>query len=279
MATVRAITRNAKAPRRPKPSRVTTVRLTVEYDGTAFCGFQWQPAERTVAGVLETALSTIFEETVKVSAAGRTDSGAHASGQVISFQTAAAFPFDRLVPALTSLLPRDLSVRDGVLVPDGFSARHSAFERTYVYAIRNAPEPSALLARYAHFVWVPLDLDRFGDGAAQLIGEHDFRSFCGVLPEQGTTVRQLSALTVERRDELVRVSLSASGFLHRMARTIVGTLIECAAGRRDPASLGAVLAARYRAAAGSSAPAHGLYLAGVRYPDYDSFREPPLFAA
>jgi tRNA pseudouridine38-40 synthase len=258
---------------------VTTIRLAVEYDGTLFCGFQWQPSVRTVAGVLETALSSIFEATVKVSAAGRTDAGAHATGQVISFKTTAAFPFDKLVAALSSVLPRDLSVRDAAVASDGFSARHSALERTYVYAIRNAREPSALVARYAYHVWSPLNLDDFGDGAARLIGEHDFRSFCGVLPEQGTTVRHLSALTVECRDDLVRVSLTASGFLHRMARTIVGTLIECGLGRRDAASVSAALAARDRAAAGISAPAHGLYLAGVRYPEYDSFREPPLFAA
>lgn len=235
---------------------------------------------RTVAGELERVLSGLLRHPVKVTAAGRTDAGVHASGQVVSFKTQAAFPFDRLAIALNSTLPQDVSVREVAIVNDAFSARFSAVERAYVYAIYNAREPSPLLARYAYHAWMPIDLDRFLEGARYLIGEHDFRSFCGMLPERGPTIRTLKRLDAQRRGDLIRVEIRADGFLHRMVRTIVGTLTECGNGRRDPAEIPRILQARDRAAAGLTAPAQGLYLAGVRYKDgYDSFTEPPVTSA
>ena len=252
--------------------------MTVEYDGTDFCGFQWQPGVRTVAGALEAALSGLLKEEVKIAGAGRTDSGVHASGQVVSFLTARPFPFDRLTIALNSALPGDLSVRESAVVRNGFSARFSARQRTYVYAILARPQPSALLARCAYHVWSPLDLAPMLEAAAALGGTHDFRSFCGVPPEGDNTVRSIRHLQLERRGELIRIEVAADGFLHHMVRTIVGTLVECGTGRRPPATLPAVLEARARAAAGHNAPANGLYLAGVRYEDgYDSYAEPPIF--
>jgi tRNA pseudouridine38-40 synthase len=232
---------------------------------------------RTVAGVLEAAVSLILKEPVKVSSAGRTDAGVHAVGQVVSFSTMRPFPFDRLVVALNSELPDDLSVREVAIVPDDFSARFSALERTYVYAILNRREPSALLARRAFHVWLPLDTGAMLAAAPHLLGERDFRSFCGVLPESGATVRTLRRLDITGRGELIRIEMSADGFLHRMVRTIVGTLVECGSGRRTAESVAAIVAARDRAASGNTAPAHGLYLAGVRYEGYDSYCEPPIF--
>ncbi len=234
-----------------------------------------QATGRTVGGELERSLSQLFEYPTKISGAGRTDTGVHASGQVISFITARSFPFDRLAIALNSVLPSDISVRDVAIVRDGFSARFSARERTYVYAIFNRPDRSALTAhRSFHVYRRPLDLDAMRAAAAHLIGNHDFRSFCGVLPENGVTTREVRSLDIEAHDEFVRLQIRADGFLHRMVRTIVGTLVECGLHRRDPSSLPSVLAARDRRAAGLTAPAHGLYLAGVRYDDYDSYREP-----
>jgi len=260
-------------------SESANVRLTVEYDGTAFCGFQFQPAARTVAGDLEAALSQLFEEPVKLSAAGRTDAGVHACGQVVNFTTARTrFPFDRLALALNSALRNDVSVREVAIVDAGFSARFSATERSYVYAIFNRPQASALLARYAAHVWTPIDLDRFADASRALIGKHDFRAFCATLPDNGITVRTIHALTVRQRGHLIRVQITGDGFLHKMVRTIVGTLIECGTGRRDPESMRAILAARDRQTAGPTAVPHGLYLAGVLYRDgYDSYCEPPIF--
>jgi tRNA pseudouridine38-40 synthase len=235
---------------------------------------------RTVAGELEGVLSHLLQHPVKITAAGRTDAGVHATGQVISFKTPAAFPFERLEIALNSALPKDVGVRDVAIVDEDFSARFSAVERAYVYAIHNRREPSPLLGRYAFHSWRPIDVDRFLEGAQHLLGEHDFRSFCGMLPESGPTIRTVKMLDATRAGDLIRVEVRADGFLHRMVRTIVGTLAECGAGRRNPADIPRILQARDRAAAGLTAPPQGLYLAGVRYNDgYDSFSEPPITSA
>jgi tRNA pseudouridine38-40 synthase len=158
---------------------LSTVRLAVENDGTDFHGFQSQPEIRTVAGVLEAALSRLLCEPVKIAAAGRTDAGVHASGQVVSFTTARKFPFEKLCIALNSELPRDVGAREATVVDAPFSARFSAERRTYVYAIFNRRQPSPLLARHAYHVWLPLDLDAMLAAAPLLLGERDVRSFCG----------------------------------------------------------------------------------------------------
>ena len=214
---------------------------------------------------------------MKITAAGRTDAGVHATGQVVSWKTEATFPFERFAIAANSLLSKDVSIREVTTVAEEFSARFSAVERAYVYAIYNAPEPSPLLAHYAYHVWTAIDLDAFVEGARRLIGEHDFRSFCGMLPESGPTIRTVKELNVGRQGEIIRIEIRADGFLHRMVRTIIGTLVECATNRRVPSNISEILAARDRSAAGLTAPPNGLYLAGVKYHDgFDSFKEPPI---
>ena len=256
------------------------VRAVVEYDGTNFLGMQAQRVGRTVAGELERALSLLLHETTKVTSAGRTDTGVHASGQVISFKTERAFPFERLPIAMNNNLAPDCSVREASVVDHPFSARFSAVERTYVYAIVNRQQRSALLSHAAYHVYKPLDLDAMRAGARHLIGEHDFRSFCGMLPESGPTIREVRGIDLRRTGDMIRLQITADGFLHRMVRTIVGTLVECGTQRRDPESIRESLAARDRRLAGHTAPPQGLYLAGVRYDDgFDSYGEPPVFAA
>jgi tRNA pseudouridine38-40 synthase len=239
---------------------------------------------RTVAGVLEEALSRLFGEPIKVTGAGRTDSGVHASGQVVSLATTASFAFERLPIALNAQLPDDCSVREAGIVESGFSARFAALERTYVYAILNRPQPSALLRRYAWHVPQRLNLSALRAAAERMLGEHDFRGFCGAPPEGSagegaSTVRTLSRFEIEQRGALLRLEVVAKGFLHRMVRTLVGTVTEVGRGRRQGGELSEILARGERCAAGPVAPAAGLYLAGVRYADgYDSFAEPPILA-
>ncbi|HEX3467365.1 MAG TPA: tRNA pseudouridine(38-40) synthase TruA [Candidatus Elarobacter sp.] len=249
-----------------------TYRLVVEYDGSAFAGLQYQPDLRTVAGVLEAALSRIFHAPVKIAAAGRTDAGVHAVGQVVSFSADRPFPLDRLVLAINGNLADDVVVRDAVQVRDGFSARFDARERTYQYLVHNRGFGSALWRRRAWFVPRPIDDARFVAAGQPLLGAHDFASYCAEPPAYGGTVRDLRGLGVARHGDLLRVTLRGDGFLHRMVRLIVGTLVECATGYREVAFAGEALEARRRGAAGTTAPAHGLYLAGVRYDDFDSFR-------
>jgi tRNA pseudouridine38-40 synthase len=251
---------------------VPTYRLVVEYDGTAFHGLQYQPALRTVAGSLEGPLSRLFHEAVKITAAGRTDAGVHATGQVVSFSAERAFPAERLALALNAGTPADLVVRDVALVPDGFSARFDALERAYDYLILNRGFPSAVWRARAWHVARAIDDARFRAAAAPLLGEHDFVTYCGELPERGGTVREVRAIELVRRDDLLRVTVRGNAFLHRMVRVMVGTLVGCATGYRDVDFARRALESRERGAAGATAPAHGLYLAGVRYAGFDTYR-------
>ena len=250
-----------------------TYRLVVEYDGTAFRGLQYQPPPlRTVAGSLESALARLFPDAPKITAAGRTDAGVHATGQVVSFASERGFPIERLGLALNANTPPDLVVRAAELADDAFSARFDALERVYDYLVLDRPAPSALWRARAWFVPRTIDLERLAAAAAPLHGEHDFVSYCGELPERGGTVREVREIRAERDGALLRITVRGNAFLHRMVRVIVGTLVACATGYREIGFAGAALAARDREAAGPTAPAHGLYLAGVRYADLDTYR-------
>jgi tRNA pseudouridine38-40 synthase len=215
-----------------------------------------------------------------VTVAGRTDAGVHAAGQVISFSAHDAFPVDKLSIALNSELPPDLTARDAVRAERDFSARHSALERRYAYAVLARRDPSAVLRRFVHHEYRPLDIERMRVGAAHLLGEHDFVTFCGVLPDRGGTIRTVDAIEIERAGEIVRFEVRGASFLHRMVRIMVGTLLDIGAGRREPDDVAAMLAARDRRSAGTTAPPQGLILAGVAYPDFSSasphFTWPPV---
>jgi tRNA pseudouridine38-40 synthase len=250
---------------------VPTYRLVVEYDGTAFHGLQYQPGLRTVAGTLEDALSKLFHAPVKITAAGRTDAGVHATGQVVSFRAERAFPIERLALAINGNTPADLVVFGPAIVNADFSARFDARERRYEYIVQNG-SPSALWRLRAWHVPRPIDDERFRAAAAPLLGEHDFASYCGDPPPFGGTVRAIEAIALSRRGNLLRVGVRGNGFLHHMVRIVVGTLVECATGYRDVSFAREALEACRRGAAGTAAPAHGLYLAGVRYDGFDSYR-------
>jgi tRNA pseudouridine38-40 synthase len=247
-------------------------RCVIEYDGTAFHGWQYQPGLRTVCGEVEATLSDLYAEPIKLTAAGRTDTGVHATGQVVSFCARRTFPIDRLALALNARLPPDISARDAAIVTEGFSARFDALTRTYEYLVLNRQTPSAAAGRFTHHVWKPIDRARFERAAADLIGERDFLAFCGVLPASGPTVRALLSVSLERRGELARIRIVGDGFLHRMVRITVGTLIEIATGRRAGDDIPRIIASRDRKQAGYTAPACALYLCGVRYADFDSYR-------
>ncbi len=249
-----------------------TYRLVVEYDGSAFHGLQYQPDLRTVAGTLEAALGRLFHQPVKVTAAGRTDAGVHATGQVVSFSAQREFPIERLALAVNGNTPPDLVVHGAMLVAPDFSARYRARERIYEYLILNRSYPSAVWRARAWHVPRAVDDARFLAAAEPLLGEHDFVTFCGESPERGGTVRDVRAIVLARRDELLRVTVRGNAFLHRMVRVMVGTLVECATGYREVGFARDALEARDRTAAGATAPAHGLYLAGVTYDDFDSYR-------
>jgi tRNA pseudouridine38-40 synthase len=247
-----------------RPER--NVRLILAYDGTEFHGFQRQREEPTVQSAVEAKLERIAGERIIVTAAGRTDAGVHAIGQVINFHTRATIPTERVAVALNSLPPYSIAARDPREVSERFHARFDATSRVYRYLLLDG-EASPFLRRYSHRVAPLGDLERLRSAASCLVGRHDFSSFCAAAAEVAHKVRHLTCLTIERRGTLVLVEVTADGFLHSMVRIIVGTLLEVAAGRLRPEAVGEILAARDREAAGPTAPAHGLFLTRVTYPN------------
>jgi tRNA pseudouridine38-40 synthase len=246
---------------------MSVVKLTVAYDGTDFHGWATQrdPSIRTIEGELTSHLERILREPLKLSAAGRTDAGVHARGQVASFRTASAVEPDRLRKALNSALAPEVVVIHASRAPDGFDARFSAIAREYRYRIREGDTPDPFTAR---FVWDRrgrLSLAPMRAAARLLVGEHDFRSFCRHPGGDRSTVRRLSVLAVRRRAEVLEVRAVADAFLHQMVRSLVGTLVAVGEGKLEPDSMPAVLAARDRSAAGRLAPARGLTLERVSY--------------
>jgi len=241
------------------------IKVIVEYDGTDFFGFQRQPGRRTVQGTLEWALSRITGEQIRVIGAGRTDAGVHALGQVISFKTCGSIPTEKISVAMNSLLPRDVVAKDAEEVPEDFHARFSAVSRLYRYRILNSRYPSAIEGRFVWYVPLHLDVEAMKRAAEPLIGRHDFASFAMAEARRGGTVRELTRLDIRRQDDLIEIEMEANAFLHTMARTVVGTLVEVGSGRRRPAEIGEILLKTDRRSAGRTAPARGLCLVSVEY--------------
>lgn len=241
------------------------LRLVIEYDGTDFCGWQIQAGGRTVQATIEGALETLFGHPVRVAAAGRTDAGVHAAAQVVCFKAGKVIEAGTVLRALNALTPRDISVSAADVVPESFDPRRSARSRVYVYRIWNRAVPSPFWRRYAWHIPRPLGLDEMADGAARLIGEHDFSAFRAAGCDAATSVRRVTVSAMARDGDLLCYRIEATAFLRHMVRNIVGTLVEVGQGRRAPAEIQTVLEGRDRARAGMTAPAHGLCLTEVKY--------------
>ncbi len=234
----------------------------IEYDGTDFEGFQIQRGKRTIQGELERALHRITGETIRVVGAGRTDTGVHATGQGVHFDTAWKQSNQVLQRALNAILPTDLAVRSLIQVPHDFSARFSALRRVYRYTIWNRAIRSPLMARYAWWVADPLDVEAMNRAAHQLIGKKDFGAF-GTPPRGENTVRHVYRASVEREGERVIIEIEADAFLYRMVRRIVGTLVKVGKGTLSLEAFGQVIEKKRRA--GEAVPPHGLCLTQVKY--------------
>ena len=245
---------------------VPTTRLTIEYDGSGFRGWQVQPDGPTVQGELEAALSVALRQPVAVVGSGRTDAGVHARGQVAHVVTEAAPDVRRLRAQLRGLLPPSIAVLDAAPAPDGFHARFDAVRRTYHYHVSDGPR--ALDAGWR----VPLlrfpDVDAMNAAAGALLGEHEFSSFCRTRSETTNRVCRVgyARWVPEARAGDWRFEIAADRFVHGMVRAIVGTLLEIGRGRRAVSVLPEILAAHDRRAAGPAAAAQGLVLHHVAYP-------------
>lgn len=242
--------------------------LSLAYDGTAFRGWAMQrdPSIRTIEGELVPHLERVLRETVKLSVAGRTDAGVHASGQVTSFRTGTSVAPGRLQKALNSVLAPEVVVVRARLAPDGFDARFSATARRYVYRIDEAPLADPFTGRFAWHRPGRLALAPMRRAARDLEGRHDFRSFCRQPGGDRSTIRCLLRLTVARAGDGLAIRAEADAFLHQMVRSLVGTLVAVGEGKEDATAMPRVLAARDRSAApGGLAPARGLTLERVSY--------------
>ena len=246
-------------------------RLRLEYDGTPFMGWQRQAHGPSVQGALETALARMAGAPVTVFGAGRTDAGVHARGQVAHVDLAKALRPDKLRDGTNHHLGElPVSVLDACKVGEDFHARFSADYRTYLYRLIDRRPRLALDRKRVWRIPQRLDADAMHRAAQGLVGEHDFTTFRDLQCQARSPVKTLSELRVARAGDEIHIHVGARSFLHRQVRSVVGSLAEVGRGRREPSWIGDILAARARAACGPVAPAHGLYLMSVRYPDTEA---------
>jgi len=279
----------------PQTPALHPFKLTLAYDGTDFSGWQVQPGQVTVQGLLQAALGRITGEAPLPQGSGRTDAGVHALAQVASFTLHAPIPPDNLLRALNRTLPASIRILEARTVRSTFHARHGAVAKTYEYRIFRQRICPPFLARYVHACIWPLDPEILDRAAADLAGEHDFFSFAATDPDLGSrdpaspapsapgpsnpaevveprsTVRTIYSSAWERQQtlagELLVYRVCGSGFLHHMVRNLVGTMLEMGRGQFPPDAIPKILAARNRSAAGPTAPARGLFLHSVEYGD------------
>lgn len=241
-------------------------RLTVEYDGGAYNGFQVQDGQPTVQGALERAIHAFSGETVRLAAAGRTDTGVHATGQVVSFDLERDWPAATVMNALNAhLVEEAVAVIDAAVADAEFHARFSAVGRAYLYRVLNRPARPALDRGRVWHVKGALDVAAMAAAAQHLVGEHDFTTFRHVACQAASPVKTLDVAAVTRVGDEVQLVFEARSFLHRQVRSMTGSLVQVGLGRWRPDDLAAALAARDRKACGPVAPSDGLYLTGVRY--------------
>jgi tRNA pseudouridine38-40 synthase len=241
------------------------VKMIVAYDGTNYCGFQIQPNVITIEEVLNQKLSQLLKEPIKVIGASRTDSGVHAMGNVVVFDSNTRIPGEKISFALNRILPDDIRIQGSCEVASDFHPRFCNTRKTYEYKIVNRTFPIPTLRNIAHFEHYPLDVKLMKEAATYLVGEHDFRSFAAVKLQVDSTVREIYELTVEEKEDMIVIRVIGNGFLYNMVRIIAGTLMEVGMKRLDPSQIPTILEGCDRGLAGPTAPAKGLTLVKIEY--------------
>jgi len=241
------------------------IKLTIEYDGTRYHGWQVQQNVETIQGTIEEKLAQITGKAVRLVASGRTDTGVHALGQVAHFKTESTLEAMSLLKALNSLLPEDIHIKGAEEVEETFHARFGAKGKVYEYRIFNGEFPSPFYRHFSWFIPGTLDLARMRKAATKLKGRHDFSSFCSAGSDFSSHIREVYEIDVGVRDSLIIIQVEANAFLKQMVRNIVGTLVDVGRRKLTPLQFGAILKARDRRKAGATAPAQGLFLVKVNY--------------
>lgn len=242
------------------------MKLTVAYDGTAYCGWQVQPNGITVEEVLNRTISKLTGEDIHVIGASRTDSGVHARGNVAVFDTASSIPAQRMAYALNQKLPDDIVIVSSEEVAKDWHPRYQdVIAKTYEYHIYNAKVPDPLKRRTTAFVSYELDVEKMREGAAYLVGEHDFVSFCNVRTNVEDTIRTIEDIQIHQEGAEIIIRIRGNGFLYNMVRIIAGTLIRVGRGYYEPQKVQEILESKKRTEAGVTAPPQGLVLTEIKY--------------
>ena len=241
------------------------VKLTVAYDGTNYCGWQVQPNGITIQEVLNQCLSEFTGENIETIGASRTDAGVHALGNVAVFDTEMRMPGDKFSFALNQRLPEDIRIQKSEEVEADFHPRYVKSQKTYEYRILNRRFPIPTERFYSHFTYIPLDVEKMRAAAEYLVGEHDFKSFCGTGAQVKTTVRTVKEIQIEKSEDKITIRITGEGFLYNMVRIIAGTLMDIGGGLYPPEKMKEILEAKDRKKAGPTAPARGLTLMGIQY--------------
>lgn len=241
-------------------------KLVIEYDGTAYHGWQRQKTDRSIQGEIEKAIAVMTRQNITLSASGRTDAGVHALGQVAHFTCDTTLTPEAFFLGLNSLLPDDIVIKSCKLVPESFHSRYGVKRKTYRYRILNRKVPSAVDHRYAWHISKELRVGAMQAAVEHVIGEHDFKAFEGTGSPRSSTVRSIfqARLNKESNGYLI-FEIEGDGFLRYMVRNIVGTLVEVGTGKITPADFETILKAKERSLAGATAPPQGLFLVSVEY--------------
>ena len=244
---------------------MSTYKITLEYDGTNYAGWQYQPHQLTIQEVVEKALEQITQCRISIIGAGRTDAGVHALGQVFSFQAEKALSPHEWIRGLNGLLPPDIATQQAEEVSDMFHARYSAIGKIYEYRILLAPHRSALERHRLWHIPQKLDVNAMEEAGKYFIGTHDFSSFQNSPTDTKNPICTVKSFTLNLKDSLLCIQVQANRFLKQMVRSMVGTLVEVGLGKRQEVDLKQILETKDRRAAGKTAPPHGLYLLKVLY--------------
>lgn len=248
--------------------KMSKIVLTLEYDGTNYHGFQWQAGLPSIQWELEKAIKRLTGERCRVMAASRTDAGVHAIGQVVSFRTDSSLPVQKFINGLNYYLPRDIAVKAAYRVDDSFNVRRDATSREYSYYILNSPTRSPIREGSSYFVARPLDIEAANRAARALIGEHDLASFAHSNGAIRSTLKRVSKASFEREGEVVIFNMVANSYLPHQVRNTVGALLRVALGKMSAAEFNSIIEAKKPGTAGPTAPACGLCLTRINYPNH-----------
>ena len=240
------------------------IKLTIQYNGKNYCGWQKQNDSLGVQGTIEQAIKEITREDVKITGSGRTDAGVHALGQVANFNTESSIPIEKIPSALNSKLPKDISIINAEEMPLDFHSRYCAKGKTYRYMIYNNSYRTPIYNSISYFVKYDLDLEKMQKEAKSLIGTYDFKGFMSSGSSVKDTVRTIYDIQIIKQEDLIVIEVQGNGFLYNMVRIIVGTLVDIGRGRIN-SDMSSIIESKSRSMAGHTAPAQGLFLKKVDY--------------